>query len=81
MAASRPSRRAPFSGRVDREAWEATYPLFEREVADAMGAAVRRDGIDSQGLNTALHEGLTKRLPKLEQRLKAAMQRRHRDSS
>jgi len=62
------------------EAWEATYPLFEREVADAIGAAVRRDGFDSQGLNTALHEGLTKRLPKLEQRLNAAMQRRHRDS-
>jgi len=62
------------------EVWDATYPLFEREVADALGVAVRRDGFDSRGLNTALHEGLTKRLPKLEQRLNAAMQRRHRDS-
>lgn len=73
---ARQSADAPIAG-----AWEATYPLFEREVADALGAAVRRDGIDSRGLNTALHEGLTKRLPKFEQRLNAAMQRRHCDSS
>lgn len=71
QAASRPSA----------EIWEATYPLVEREVADALGAAVRRKGIDAGGLNDVLHELIVDCLPIVEQRLRNTLQRRESRSS
>jgi len=73
------ARQAPSRSPV--EIWEATYPLVEREVAEALGAAVRRKGIDGRELNDDLHELLVDRLPIVERRLRDALQRRESRSS
>lgn len=68
------------ASRSSDEIWEAIFPLFEREVADVLGVAVRRKGIDARDLNDALHELLADRLPIVEQ-LHDALQRRKSKSS
>lgn len=64
------------AGWPSAEIWDASYPLVEREVADALGTAVRRKGIDARDLNEDLHELLADRLPRVEQRLQDTLQRR-----
>jgi DNA-binding transcriptional ArsR family regulator len=63
------------------DVWESIYPLIEREVADALAAAFHSVKPDSDDLNAAMHERLTKRLPHIERRLQDAVGRRPHESS
>lgn len=56
--------------------WDSTYPLMEREIADALAVAFRNAAPKSDELNAALRERLLKRLPQIERRLQDALERR-----